>query len=181
MDTVPEAGARRRTGNRRDEEARRAILHAADDLLAEHGFAKLTIEAIARGAGVAKQTIYRWWPSKVDILLDGLAEGAEKYLSVPEGEITKADVDDYFERYRHFIDELPDGQVLLALLGHAQHDIEAARLLHDRFLTPQRNHERDLIERATRSQGPVHEDVDAYIDGRIGPILWRGLTQPPAG
>jgi len=65
---------RARSGSRRDEAARLAVLHAADDLLAEHGFGGLTVEAIARRAGVAKQTIYRWWPQKVEILLDTLIE-----------------------------------------------------------------------------------------------------------
>src|SRR4051812_49585182 len=70
-------------GNRygRSEQARAAVLHAADDLLVEHGFAGLTIEKIAAKAGVAKQTIYRWWPSKVDILLDAYGEDVAQELT----------------------------------------------------------------------------------------------------
>jgi AcrR family transcriptional regulator len=67
-------------GNRhgRSEEARLSVLEAADDLLVEKGFAQLTIEGIAQRAGVAKQTIYRWWSSKTEILLDAfLADAAE--------------------------------------------------------------------------------------------------------
>jgi AcrR family transcriptional regulator len=48
---------RTRSGNRRDEAARLAVLHAADDLFVEHGFGALTVEAIARRARVAKQTM----------------------------------------------------------------------------------------------------------------------------
>ena len=51
------------------------MLEAVDDLLAERGFAGVTIEGIATAAGVAKQTIYRWWHSKTDILLDALLAG----------------------------------------------------------------------------------------------------------
>lgn len=54
------------------------VLHAADDLLVERGFGGVTIEGIAARAGVAKQTIYRWWSSKVDILLDTLIDDAGK-------------------------------------------------------------------------------------------------------
>ena len=66
-------GERRHHGNRhgRSEQARIAVLQAADDLLVERGFAGLTVEGIAATAGVAKQTIYRWWPSKTEILFDG--------------------------------------------------------------------------------------------------------------
>src|ERR1700728_4739737 len=71
----------RHHGNRhgRSEQARISILKAADDLLVERGFAGVTIEGIAARAGVAKQTIYRWWPSKVDILLDTLIEDASRH------------------------------------------------------------------------------------------------------
>lgn len=65
-------GDRRHHGNRhgRSEQARIAVLQAADDLLVERGFAGLTVEGIAATAGVAKQTICRWWPSKTEILFD---------------------------------------------------------------------------------------------------------------
>ena len=57
---------------RRSEAARQAILTTALDLVGERGYAKLTIEGIAARAGVGKQTIYRWWPSKGAVLLDAL-------------------------------------------------------------------------------------------------------------
>ena len=66
-----------RAPHRRDENARLAVLHAADDLLVERSFSGVTIEGIAAGAGVAKRTIYRWWPSKVAVLLDTLARRCE--------------------------------------------------------------------------------------------------------
>src|SRR5689334_12245799 len=73
-------------GNRhgRSEQARVAVLEAADDLLAEQGFARLTVEAIAQRAGVAKQTIYRWWPSKPAILLEAFLTDAAEELSPPD-------------------------------------------------------------------------------------------------
>ncbi len=59
-------------GNRyvRCEAARQAVLEAADDLLAEFGFAAVTIEGIAARARVGKQTVYRWWLSKTDVLME---------------------------------------------------------------------------------------------------------------
>ncbi|MFV2175569.1 TetR/AcrR family transcriptional regulator [Actinomadura sp. LOL_016] len=55
---------------RRSERSRRAILDAARELITEVGYAKVSIEAIAARAGVGKQTIYRWWPSKGAVIFD---------------------------------------------------------------------------------------------------------------
>ena len=57
------------------------MLEAADGLLVERGFAGVTIEGIAAAAGVAKQTIYRWWTSKTGILLDALLQDAAEHLT----------------------------------------------------------------------------------------------------
>ena len=75
----------RHHGNRhgRSEAARLAVLEAADDLLVEHGFAGVTIEGIAAKAGVAKQTIYRWWGSKSDVLFDALVVDAAEFFAPP--------------------------------------------------------------------------------------------------
>src|ERR1700753_142152 len=82
--------ARGRAPHRRNEQARLGVLDAAADLLAERGFAGVTIEGIAARAGVAKQTIYRWWPSKVDVLLDTLVDDAQEALAVPDtGSVTE--------------------------------------------------------------------------------------------
>lgn len=63
---------------RRSERSRRAIYDSALALVHETGYAKLTIEAIAARAGVGKQTIYRWWPSKGAVLLDAFLDLAEQ-------------------------------------------------------------------------------------------------------
>ncbi|MEV7992206.1 TetR/AcrR family transcriptional regulator [Streptomyces sp. NPDC086077] len=63
---------------RRSERSRRAIYGAALALVAEVGYAKATIEGIAARAGVGKQTIYRWWPSKADVLLEAFLDLGEQ-------------------------------------------------------------------------------------------------------
>ncbi|MEU9119328.1 TetR/AcrR family transcriptional regulator [Streptomyces sp. NPDC048506] len=63
--------------SRRSERSRRAIFDAALALVGEVGYEKLTIEGIAARAGVGKQTIYRWWPSKAAVLLDAFTAGVD--------------------------------------------------------------------------------------------------------
>ncbi|MFI9509608.1 TetR/AcrR family transcriptional regulator [Nocardia sp. NPDC052566] len=73
--------------SRRSERSRVAILTATHELITEVGYAKLSIEAIAARAGVGKQTIYRWWPSKGAVVFDSLlslSEGADGDLALPD-------------------------------------------------------------------------------------------------
>ncbi|MEA5362625.1 TetR/AcrR family transcriptional regulator [Amycolatopsis sp., V23-08] len=165
------------SGNRRDDAARLAVLHAADDLLVEHGFGALTVEAIARRAGVAKQTIYRWWPSKVEILLDTLIEDSEKRLPVPAGSPTADSIRGYVRGFARFVTRDPAGKVLLALLAEAQHDPGTAKSLHERFLGPRRVRERELLATGTEA-GEIAPKLgpDATIDALLGPVVYCALT-----
>src|SRR5579875_432617 len=134
-----------RAPHRRDENARLAVLHAADDLLVERGFNGVTIEGIAARAGVAKQTIYRWWPSKVEILLDTLIEDAERQLAISEtGSVLEA-TRRYLRKLATFLTRDPAGRVLLALIGEAQHDAKTAVVFAQRYLEPQRRREREML------------------------------------
>ncbi|MGW6572563.1 TetR/AcrR family transcriptional regulator [Streptomyces sp. NPDC054945] len=168
-----------RTGPRRSESIRVAVLNAADDLLVEQGFAATTIEGIATRAGVAKQTIYRWWKSKVEILLDALEDDAREGLAWAEPAGTPVeDLVAHLHRVADFFQE-PAGQVLQALLGNAQLDKDAAVALREGFLRGQR--ERDLvglgaiIERHTR-EAPDREHLGRLADLLLGPIYYRVLV-----
>jgi AcrR family transcriptional regulator len=66
---------------RRSEKSRMAIVTATRELLLERGFDGLTIEAVAARAGVGKQTIYRWWPSRPALVADVMLEDADKILA----------------------------------------------------------------------------------------------------
>jgi AcrR family transcriptional regulator len=166
-----------RAAHRRDEHARLAVLHAADDLLVERGFGGVTIEGIAARAGVAKQTIYRWWTSKADILLDTLVEDAGRQLIIPDRGSAVENTRRYLQSLARFVTRDPAGRVLLALIGEAQHDPEMARTFHQRYLDPQRRREREMLEQGVRS-GELSDglDVDATLDALCGPILYRALT-----
>lgn len=160
--------------SRRSEAARLAVLNAADDLLVEHGFEGLTIEGIAAAAGVAKQTIYRWWKSKVDILFDNLALDAGPALAWPED--TQPGVDQlraYVHLFARFLGEEPAGRVLLALLGHAQLDSRTAELLHSGFLDEL--HARD-VEQTGRCLSVSAAEAEAVLDALLAPLYHRALV-----
>jgi AcrR family transcriptional regulator len=173
-------GPKGRAPHRRDENARLAVLHAADDLVAERGFSGVTIEGIAARAGVAKQTIYRWWASKVDILLDTLIDDASRQLAVPDTGSATECTRRYLRNLARFLTKDPAGKVLLALIGEAQQDAAMARIFHQRYLDPQRDNERAMLRRGMDSgELAAGLDVDAALDALIGPIVYRALTGTP--
>jgi len=169
----------RHRGNRhgRSEAARLAVLEAADDLLVELGFASLTIEGIAARAGVAKQTIYRWWSSKTDILLESLAVDAVEHFDTAAHEDLGADLRAHLRRLAVFLTETDAGAVWLALAGQAQHDTAVAARFEAEVVLPQRERDRAPLLRAIESGAlPGNEDVELAIDQLVGPIYYRALV-----
>jgi AcrR family transcriptional regulator len=87
------ATARPHTGRRRNEAAREAVLDAALRLLTTEGYGALTVAAIAREAGVGKQTIYRWWRGRADIVLEAATELARTLVPEPDTGTLQGDLD----------------------------------------------------------------------------------------
>jgi AcrR family transcriptional regulator len=166
-------------GNRygRSERARQAVLEAVDDLLVERGFAGVTIEGIAARAGVAKQTIYRWWSSKVDILMDAFIDDMAQHLTPPDHGDLGLDLRTHLSRTADFLTGADAGAVFRALVGQAQHDPEMATRLRDDYLSQQRARDRlPLLRAVERGQLPPDTDLDQAIDQLLGPIHYRVLV-----
>ncbi|MBU2664630.1 TetR/AcrR family transcriptional regulator [Actinoplanes bogorensis] len=166
-------------GNRhgRSEAAREAVLQAADDLVAEIGYARVTIEGIAGRAGVAKQTIYRWWRSKTDILVDAFVADAVQELTLPDTGSFGTDLRAHLEELVRFLEVSDAGAVFRALVGQAQHDPGLALRLRSEILPLLRARDRVPFERAvTRGELPADADIDLLVDRAVGPIHYRVLV-----
>src|ERR1700691_6660154 len=170
--------ATRHHGNRhgRSEAARVAVLEAADDLLVERGFAGVTIEGIAARAGVAKQTIYRWWSSKTDILFDALTADADEHFTEPDHGDLGRDLRDHLGQLAAFLSDTDAGAVLRALAGQAQHDPAVAARFESEVMARQRDRDRAPFLRARR-RGELAEatDIDLAIDRLGGPLHYRAV------
>jgi AcrR family transcriptional regulator len=182
MTATPDAGGvagTRHHGNRhgRSEEARQAVLEAADDLLVERGFAGVTVEGIAARARVAKQTIYRWWPSKTDILFEALTVDAAEFFTTPDhGELGR-DLRDRLGQVAAFLSETDAGAVVRALAGQAQHDPAVAARFAAEFVAAQRDRDREPFRRAAaRGELSAGTDIDLAIDQLAGPVYYRVLV-----
>jgi AcrR family transcriptional regulator len=166
-------------GNRhgRSEAAREAILRAADDLLAEKGFAAVTIEGIAKAAGVAKQTVYRWWNSKTEVLMDAFLEDAAAELESPDTGSLESDLRSHLRNIGRFLTANDAGAVYLALVGQAQHDAALAREFRARYLHDQQARDQQPFARAI-ARGELSADVDvpALAQWAVGPIHYRAIV-----
>ncbi|MEW2068959.1 TetR/AcrR family transcriptional regulator [Streptomyces sp. NPDC007346] len=171
---------RTRSGPRRSEAARVAVLRAADDLLVDVGFHAMTVSAIAERAGVAKQTIYRWWRSKVAILLDVLEEDLHDRESWPEPpHSAQAALEQHVTHWSRVFTQSPTGHVLFVLIGHALHDAATATVLRDQVLSRQRQYDRARVRQALALPpgGAVpREEADQLLDVLIGPAFHRAFT-----
>ncbi|MFC5825814.1 TetR/AcrR family transcriptional regulator [Nonomuraea insulae] len=176
---------RRHHGNRhgRSEEARQAVLEAADDLLAEKGFAGFTMEGLATRAGVAKQTVYRWWGSKTAVLMDAFVTDMAEELTPPDFGGLALDLPAYLARLAHVLSGTDTGAVFKALIAQAQHDPAFGAEFRARHIDEQRRRDRLPLERAVRrGELPADLDVAAETDRLVGPLYYRVLvTDEPVG
>ncbi|MEV6317128.1 TetR/AcrR family transcriptional regulator [Streptomyces sp. NPDC051776] len=167
---------------RRSERSRRAILDASLELVGEVGYPRLTIEAIAARAGVGKQTIYRWWPSKAAVLLDAfvaLAEdSAESDCELPDTGDLEADLKSVL---RATVDELNDPAFDLpyrALAAEGVIDAELGAEFVSRILEPQLQLYVERL-RAAQKAGQVADGIEPRIalELLVGPLSQRWLQR----
>jgi AcrR family transcriptional regulator len=170
---------RRRPGRPRSEGSRDAILRAATDLVVEQGYAAVSIEKIAQRAGVGKQTIYRWWPSKGDILMEAVARKADVHIALPDDGSWAADL-------RHLLDDsfalarTPQlGELLRALMVEAQLDPAFGARFRADFLERRRAALATLVERARR-RGDLPAALTAgFAADVVFGVLWYRLLAVP--
>jgi len=162
---------------RRSARSQEAILQAAYELCQQQGYARLTIEGIAARAGVGKQTIYRWWPSKGAVLLDVFVD---KIVARLDAAPTGSPLDDLRRRVHVTAEVLADttiGPHIAGLIGDTQGDPLLARELHQRLVAPARAQHRELIC-AAQARGELRADVDPDLvaDTLFAPIWFRLLV-----
>ena len=173
----------RAVGRPRDPKLDAAITGATLELLAEIGYAALTIEAVATRAGVGKATLYRRWPGKVQLVVD-----AVRTLSEQPDPDTSAGVRDelveLLEAVRRKSGSSLAGRIFPRLIGDSADNPEFMRRYREQVLDPRRDRFRAALLRGVE-QGLVRPDVDTdhAIDLLVGPMAYRNLIRndPPPG
>jgi AcrR family transcriptional regulator len=166
-----------RSGPVRSEAARQAILRAAADLLVERGYDRLTIEGIAARAGVGKQTIYRWWPSRGEVVAEALFEGLllPERLAVPDTGDIRADLRTWMNGLSAFLDDERGEGLVRSIITAATQNADIAGHLTDSFVASE-----SLSARLAAAVGTVPNlspgvDVGTVSDLILGALVVRIL------
>jgi AcrR family transcriptional regulator len=120
---------RRSIGAKRNPASAEAILDAAAELLAEHGYRGFTIEAVARRARAGKPTIYKWWDSKAALLLDVYQR--QKSITFEDTGNLEDDVVRFVTALLLHWRDTPSGEIFRSIVAEAQTDKKATLALQN--------------------------------------------------
>lgn len=159
-------------GRPRSPRADEAILAAARELMAEGGLASLTVEGTAQRAGVAKTTVYRRYPSRLDLAVAAVA--ALVTDDRPAGESIEDKTTSRLGLFRESMSSPGAQAAYLSVAAAAAQD----QLVHERFaetvLSPtEKKLALDLQAAVEQGEASPDVDVDFLHDVLVGTLLHR--------
>lgn len=155
--------APRPAGRPRSEQARRAILAAAREIIDASGPARLTVEAVAQRAGVGKPTIYRYWLNAQELAMSALLEADTSIGADGRGDL-QALVRSIVERLN-----TKRGRQMALMLAAAEPDGELFKAFANRVMLEGRQAGIAIIE-----AGMARGDIDATLDPGLAMDLILG-------
>ncbi|KAB1939868.1 TetR/AcrR family transcriptional regulator [Micromonospora sp. ALFpr18c] len=151
-----------------------AIRRALMQELAAVGYGRLSIEAVARRAGVSKTAIYRRWNSKLDLVVEIVAAAAHGKLPALDTGTLRGDLALLFQAVAHALRHPLASQIIPDLLAEAARNPSIDATLREVLHARQQDIGGRLVSRAVqRGELPADTDPDAAIDLIVGPLYWR--------
>ncbi len=163
-------------GRPRSEESRRAILESTRRLLTHMPVSKISIEAIAKKAGVGKTTIYRWWPNKQAVLMEAVFQQPAFQNFMPQSVTPIEGIKGQVEKLVRQLSG-KNGRVVAEIIGECQGDIETLKALVKNFFQDRYNALAYYLQRG-KQDGTFRENIDleVAIDAILGPIIFRLMS-----
>ncbi|TDZ96737.1 Bacterial regulatory protein, tetR family [Mycobacteroides salmoniphilum] len=177
MSAVGDEVKQPRRGRRPADEVREEVLQAAGDLLFGEGMSGFTIEKVAALSGASKMTIYKWWPSKGALALDGYFRQVEPELEFPDTGDIERDLRTQLRAFLGIIRDTVGGGIIGELIGQAQMDPELKAAFLQRYSGPRRALAVASIRRAQdRGQLDAKVDPEVVVDQLWGACYHRLLV-----
>jgi AcrR family transcriptional regulator len=167
---------RRAPGRPRSSEADEAILEAAVDLFAEVGLEALTMEGVAARAGVGKNTLYRRYPSKLDLVVSAVRCYTNVGAPPPDTGTTRGDVRALVDDLVAIVTETPMGRMLPILVA-ARTRVPELDLAYSEIVADKRARSAAIVHRGIeRGDFRAEVDVEIVVDAFVSPVFYRFLV-----
>ncbi|KOG85552.1 TetR/AcrR family transcriptional regulator [Streptomyces varsoviensis] len=156
------------------EDVTQAIRAAVFEELATVGYARMSIERVARRAGVGKAAVYRRWRSKLPIVLDVVSALAVQGMPAPDTGSLLGDVQALLKVTARLLQHPMAAQILPDLLAEAARNPDIAQALQAAVRDSQRGIAETIVQHAVaRGELSADTSVDLALDLACGPLYWR--------
>jgi len=151
------------------------VVDAAIELISDQGVEKLTMDAVAKRAGVAKATVYRRFPSKVDLVVAACHAAVPYEPDLPESGSLVEDLVTLLGNLGRKLETSRSGRLMPAMVAASGTNPEVREALA-RFADSRRRNLREVLKRAV-DRGDLRGDADADLlaDCLVGPLIYRHL------
>ncbi|MBF6546270.1 TetR/AcrR family transcriptional regulator [Nocardia brasiliensis] len=155
-------------------EITKSITEAVLDELAEQGFARMSMEAVAKRAGVGKSALYRRWPSKLEMALAVLAEFSVSRATVADTGSLRGDLRETLNGLLEWLTHPRFSRILPDLVAETARNPELAEFVDTMIGTPRRTRGAELLRRAIdRGELPADLNIELALDIVAAPLYWR--------
>ncbi|MFQ6398238.1 TetR/AcrR family transcriptional regulator [Nocardia sp. KC 131] len=159
----------------RGPKVRAAVLAATVEELGEQGYAALTMENVARRAGVHKTTVYRRWPDRDALVTDALADSVTAEIPIPDTGSIDEDLRDLARGLVAWV-KSTGGQAVLSVLlsetaGSARPPDAVRHVFRDRI----RKSLPVVVRAVERGELPEGTDAGELVKALVAPIYFRAL------
>ncbi|MFJ3043480.1 TetR/AcrR family transcriptional regulator [Streptomyces tendae] len=158
-----------------------ALRTAFFEKLAEVGYGKMSLEAVARRAGTGKAAIYRRWSSKEAMTVDLLVQVSVTAADTPDTGSLRGDVLAYLTKTEQALRHPLVSRILPDLLAARAYHPGIAATLGERIGEERREKVGTILRRAVeRGELPADTDLDLGLDFLAGPLYWAtAVRQAP--
>ena len=140
--------------------------------LAEAGYGRLSMEAVARRAGVGKSALYRRWPGKAEMVTAALSELSVPAVPTPDTGTLRGDLGVLVEAMHAWLTHSLIARILPDVSSEAVRNADLAEALRRTVGDPRRDMARPVLERAA-ARGELALDVEMALDLVGAPLYWR--------
>jgi AcrR family transcriptional regulator len=151
-----------------------AITEAVLDELAEHGYARLSMEAVAKRAGVGKSALYRRWPSKHEMAISVISDFSVARATVPDTGSLRGDLRESLDALVEWLTHPRFSRILPDLIAETARNPALGDVVKTMIGAPRRERAIVVFQRAIeRGELLPDTDLELALDLIAAPVYWR--------